>query len=64
MLNAITWSETHVAQLFTGHRGSGKSTELLRLQARLEEAGRDTTLESHALGVLRALDAHLKTKDL
>lgn len=39
MFNAITWSDVHVAQLFTGHRGSGKSTELLRLQARLEEAG-------------------------
>ena len=39
MFHAITWSDAHVAQLFTGHRGSGKSTELLRLQARLEEAG-------------------------
>jgi len=39
MFNAITWSDVHVAQLFTGHRGSGKSTELLRLQARLEAAG-------------------------
>lgn len=38
MFNTITWSDVHVAQLFTGHRGSGKSTELLRLQARLEEA--------------------------
>jgi len=38
IFNAITWSDVHVAQLFTGHRGSGKSTELLRLQARLEEA--------------------------
>ena len=39
MFNAITWSDVHVAQLFTGHRGSGKSTELLRLQDRLEKAG-------------------------
>lgn len=39
MFNAITWSDVHVAQLFTGHRGSGKSTELLRLQHRLEKAG-------------------------
>ncbi len=39
MFNAITWSDVHVAQLFTGHRGSGKSTEMLRLQARLVEAG-------------------------
>lgn len=38
IFNAITWSDVHMAQLFTGHRGSGKSTELLRLQARLEEA--------------------------
>ena len=38
IFNAITWSDVHVAQLFTGHRGSGKSTELLRLQARLQEA--------------------------
>ncbi len=39
MFNAITWSNVHMTQLFTGHRGSGKSTEMLRLQARLEEAG-------------------------
>jgi len=26
IFNAITWSDVHVAQLFTGHRGSGKST--------------------------------------
>ncbi|MEM1042062.1 MAG: hypothetical protein AAGI91_05480 [Bacteroidota bacterium] len=29
----------HVKQLFTGHRGCGKSSELLRLKARLEEQG-------------------------
>lgn len=34
----ITWANSHTAQLFTGHRGCGKSTELLRLQSRLEEA--------------------------
>lgn len=39
LFHAITWSDAYVTQLFTGHRGSGKSTELLRLQARLEEAG-------------------------
>ena len=39
MFNSIVWSDVHVAQLFTGHRGSGKSTELLRLQARLQKAG-------------------------
>jgi len=40
MLKKILWAERRfTAQLFTGHRGCGKSTELLRLQARLEEAG-------------------------
>lgn len=39
MLKTISWSDTYTAQLFTGHRGSGKSTELLRLKARLEEQG-------------------------
>lgn len=39
MLKTITWSDNFTAQLFTGHRGSGKSTELLRLKARLEERG-------------------------
>ncbi len=38
MFDAITWSKTHTAQLVTGHRGCGKSTELLRLKARLEGA--------------------------
>ncbi len=37
--DTITWSDSNTAQLLTGHRGCGKSTELLRLQARLEEAG-------------------------
>jgi DNA polymerase III gamma/tau subunit len=27
MSSTIAWSNVHVAQLFTGHRGSGKSTE-------------------------------------
>lgn len=39
LFNAITWSDRHVAQLLTGHRGCGKSTELLRLQSRLAGAG-------------------------
>lgn len=39
MFDTITWSNTNTAQLLTGHRGCGKSTELLRLRARLEEAG-------------------------
>lgn len=41
LFNTIAWQEegdcSH--QLFTGHRGCGKSTELLRLKARLETAG-------------------------
>ncbi|MCB0183011.1 MAG: hypothetical protein KDE31_02040, partial [Caldilineaceae bacterium] len=38
LLNRITWSdELATTQLFTGHRGCGKSTELLRLQKRLEQ---------------------------
>lgn len=39
LYNAITRSDRHTHQLFTGQRGSGKSTELLRLKARLEAAG-------------------------
>lgn len=39
MLKKIAWAKSPIAQLFTGHRGCGKSTELLRLQARLEDAG-------------------------
>ena len=39
MLKTITWADSSTAQLLTGHRGCGKSTELLRLKARLEEAG-------------------------
>ena len=35
----LTWSQRFLSQLITGHRGCGKSTELLRLRARLEEAG-------------------------
>ncbi len=40
LFNAINWSDQPwTAQLFTGHRGCGKSTELFRLQKRLEDAG-------------------------
>ena len=39
LFNAITRSDRSLHQLCTGHRGSGKSTELLRLKARLEQAG-------------------------
>ena len=37
LTNAIRWSETPLHLLFSGHRGGGKSTELLRLQKNLEE---------------------------
>jgi hypothetical protein len=39
MWKTIIWADDYTAQLFTGHRGSGKSTELLRLKDRLEQAG-------------------------
>lgn len=39
LYETIVWSNRKTAQLFTGHRGCGKSTELLRLKDRLEEAG-------------------------
>lgn len=39
LFTGITWSERFLSQLITGHRGSGKSTELLRLRAQLEKAG-------------------------
>jgi hypothetical protein len=35
----ITYSDRITHQLYTGHRGAGKSTELLRLQADLETQG-------------------------
>ncbi len=38
MFEVIDWTETVTHQLFTGHRGCGKSTELLRLQSRLQKA--------------------------
>ena len=39
LFNAVTRSDRALHQLCTGHRGSGKSTELLRFKARLEQAG-------------------------
>lgn len=36
---AITRSERYTCQLYAGHRGAGKSTELLRLKADLETKG-------------------------
>ncbi|NEP17323.1 MAG: AAA family ATPase [Leptolyngbya sp. SIO4C1] len=35
----ILLNDRHTHQLYTGHRGAGKSTELLRLKADLEENG-------------------------
>ena len=35
----IVFSDEKTCQIFTGHRGSGKSTELLRLKTELEEQG-------------------------
>jgi hypothetical protein len=35
--NAIRWSDTPIPVLFAGHRGGGKSTELLRLKQALED---------------------------
>ncbi|MBI3684411.1 MAG: AAA family ATPase [Acidobacteria bacterium] len=39
MFRAISFSDQQTCQLFTGHRGCGKSTELLRLKKRLEDDG-------------------------
>ena len=41
LFDTIIWAgeENYTHQLFTGHRGCGKSTELLRLKTRLEGAG-------------------------
>lgn len=39
MRGMITWSNRNVSLLVTGHRGCGKSTELLRLKSKLEEDG-------------------------
>jgi hypothetical protein len=41
LYNTIVRSDRSRHQLCTGHRGSGKSTELLRLKARLEKFGFD-----------------------
>jgi hypothetical protein len=38
MFRTISFSDKYTHQLFTGHRGCGKSTELLRLKERLEKA--------------------------
>jgi hypothetical protein len=37
MIKHISWGGNYTCQLFTGHIGCGKSTELLRLKTKLEE---------------------------
>lgn len=39
MRQHIEWSDTESIQMFSGFRGSGKTTELFRLQQNLEEKG-------------------------
>ncbi|MBT9315110.1 ATP-binding protein [Leptothoe spongobia] len=39
LAKTITWTDGPTCQLFSGHIGCGKSTELLRLKASLEEEG-------------------------
>jgi nucleoside-triphosphatase THEP1 len=39
LAKTITWTDGPTCQLFSGHIGCGKSTELLRLKASLEENG-------------------------
>ena len=74
MFNIITWSDSDTAQLLTDHRGCGKSTELLRLKARLEEASyaviyfeadedldvNDITYSDLLLAVIRRIESELR----
>ncbi|MEO1006754.1 MAG: ATP-binding protein, partial [Cyanobacteria bacterium J06638_38] len=39
LTKTITWADGPTCQLFSGHIGCGKSTELLRLKANLENEG-------------------------
>lgn len=39
LFNRISWSESESVTLLSGHRGSGKSTELRRLRKYLEDDG-------------------------
>ena len=39
LTQSISWAEDPTCQLFSGHIGCGKSTELLRLKANLEDEG-------------------------
>lgn len=77
-LRRIVWSADPLVQLFAGHRGCGKSTELRRLQRDLErqdyavvyiEAETDIDLEDTRptdilLALVRSLDLALRDKDL
>src|SRR5215203_78210 len=74
----ITRSERPLVQLFAGHRGCGKSTELRRLQKALEEAGylvayieadtdidlEDTEPTDILLSLIRSLDLSLRKLEI
>ena len=78
LYNAVAWSDRHTHQLFTGHRGCGKSTELLRLQARLEQTGfaviyfeadadldpQDLTYSDLLLAVARRVESEMSERDM
>jgi len=78
LYNAIIRSDRSMHQLCTGHRGSGKSTELLRLKARLEQAGyeviyfvaeddldlNDLIYSDLLLAVARRIDAHARERQV
>ncbi|HBL32062.1 MAG TPA: hypothetical protein DD490_35005 [Acidobacteria bacterium] len=74
----ILWSERPLVQLFAGHRGCGKSTELRRLQKDLESKGyfvayidaetdldlEDTEPTDILLSLIRGLDAALRDAEI
>lgn len=74
----ITRSERPLVQLFAGHRGCGKSTELRRLQTALEEEGyfvvyveadsdidlEDTEPTDILLSLIRSLDLSLRKAEI
>ena len=78
LYNAITRSDRHTHQLFSGHRGCGKSTELLRLKARLETDGfavmyfeadelldlQDIVFSDLLLAIARQVETEMRERDL
>ncbi|HEY4688426.1 MAG TPA: hypothetical protein VIK33_03875 [Anaerolineae bacterium] len=78
LYHAITWANRHTHQLFTGHRGCGKSTELLRLEARLEQAGfavlyfaadvdldaQDLRYSDLLLAIARRVESEMRERDM